>query len=162
MHKWRRTPRDLPDEQFEYIPLLDDVKQILRRANGNSREFIVETTYGSFEWRSFPIDHDPYGSFEWRSFPIDNEKVKEFIDTAPEEAAILPGRPPTVMLDRWVARERLIIDSDAEESDDINMTGKYNGGVYEQAEWYIAVCGVYLVTEGACKAKYKAMRERDA
>ena len=65
--------------------MFDDVKQILRRANGNFREFIVETTHGSFEWSSFPIDHD---------------KVKEFIDTAPEEAVILPGGLPTVVLDR--------------------------------------------------------------
>ena len=42
------------------------------------------------------------------------------------------------MLYRWAARERLIIVSDAEESDEINMTDKHNGAVYEQAEWYIA------------------------
>ena len=82
----------------------------------------METTYGSFEWRSFPIDHDPYGSFEWRSFTIDNEKVKEFIDTAPEDAGILPGGLPTVVLDRWVAGGELIEDEEAEESDNINMT----------------------------------------
>ena len=74
----------------------------------------------------------------FRVAPIDHEKVKEFLDIAPEKAVILSGWPPTVMLDRWVARERVIIDSDAEESDDINMTDKYNGGVYEHAEWYIA------------------------
>ena len=51
MHKWRRTPKDLPEEEFEYIPVFDDVKEILRRANPNSKEFIVETLSGSFEWR---------------------------------------------------------------------------------------------------------------
>ena len=85
---------NIPNELFEYIPLFDDVKQILKSANGNSREFIVETTYGSFEWCSFPIDH---------------EKVKEFIDTAPEEAVILP-EAPTVVLDHWVAGQELIED----------------------------------------------------
>ena len=54
--------------------------------------------------------------------PTDHEKVKEFLDNAPERTVILPGRPPTVLLDRWEAGERLIIASDAEESDDINMT----------------------------------------
>ena len=68
---------------------------------------IVETTHGSFEWRSFPIDHD---------------KVNEFIDTAPEEAVILPGGLPTVVLDRWVAGGELIEDEEAEESDNIYMT----------------------------------------
>ena len=67
----------------------------------------------------------------FRVAPIDHEKVKEFLDNAPEKAVILSGWPPIVMLDRWVARERLIIDSDA---DDINMTDKHNGGVYEHAE----------------------------
>ena len=106
MHKWQSTPRDLPNELFEYIPLFDDVKQILRRANGNSREFVVETIYVPSKKRSFPIDR---------------EKVKEFIDTAPEEAVILPGVLPTVVLDRWVAGGGLIEDEQAEESDSINM-----------------------------------------
>ena len=107
MHKWRRTPKDLPNEQFEHIPLFEDVKQILRRANGNSNEFIVDTTSGSFEWRTFPIDH---------------EKMKEFIDAAPAEAVLLPGGLPTVVLDRWIAGGELIEDDSAQESDEIDMT----------------------------------------
>ena len=107
MHKWHCTPGDLPNELFEYIPLFDDVKQIFTHANGNSREFIVESAYGFFECRSFPIDH---------------EKVKEFIDTAPEEAVILPGGLPTVVLDRWVTGGKLIEDEEAEESDNFNTT----------------------------------------
>ena len=107
MHKWRRTPKDLPEEQFEYIPVFDDVKEILRRANLNSKEFIVETLSGSFEWRSFPIEH---------------EKVKEFLERAPREDVILPGGLPTVVLDRWVAGGELIEDEEAEESDNMDMT----------------------------------------
>ena len=107
MHKWRRTPKDLPEEQFEYIPVFDDVKEILRRANPNSKEFIVETLSGSFEWRSLPIEH---------------EKVKEFLERAPREDVILPGGLPTVVLDRWVAGGELIEDEEAEESDNMDMT----------------------------------------
>ena len=81
MHKYRRTPQDLPNEQFEYIPLFVDLKQILWRANGNSSEFIVETIRGSFEWRSFPIDHD---------------KVKEFLDSAPGVVKSLTAGWPVV------------------------------------------------------------------
>ena len=61
----------------------------------------METTHGSFEWRSFPIHHD---------------KVKEFLDSAPEEAVILPGELKTVVLDRWVAGGVVIDDEEEVES----------------------------------------------
>ena len=51
-------------EQFQYIPLFDDAKQILWRVNWKQQT----TTSRS-----------------------DHEKVKELLDTAPEEAGILPG-----------------------------------------------------------------------
>ena len=38
----------------------------------------------------------------FRVVPIDHEKMKEFLDIAPEKVVILSGWPPTVMLDRWV------------------------------------------------------------
>ena len=126
MREWHRTPRDLPNELFEYIPLFDDVKQILRRANGNSREFIVETRYVPSKKRSFPIDF---------------EKVKEFIDTAPEEAVVLPGGLPTIVLDCWVAGGELIEDEEAEESDNINNDRRVKlRYMYanERVEWHIA------------------------
>ena len=49
MHKFKRTPKDLPNEQFEYIPLFDDVDEIIRPANSVSKEFVVRTTANRME-----------------------------------------------------------------------------------------------------------------
>ena len=56
-------------------------RQCSSRANGNLSECTVETTHGSFEWRSFPIDHD---------------KVKEFLDSAPGVVKSLTAGWPVV------------------------------------------------------------------
>ena len=101
MHKYRRTPKDLPTEQFEYVPQFADIAKILRRANNDSREFIVETTKGTFEWRTLPLDHD---------------KVKEFLEKGPEDLVILPEGLPLVNLERWAEGGELILDSPDEGS----------------------------------------------
>ena len=50
MHKYKGTPTDLLPDQFEFIPLFDDIKTFLLRANKHSKEFVVETTKNTFEW----------------------------------------------------------------------------------------------------------------
>ena len=50
--------------------------------------------------------------------------MKEFIDTAPEEAVVLK----TIVLDCWVAGGELIEYEATEESDSINMAAERNGG----------------------------------
>ena len=58
LHKGGRTPKDLPAGQFEYVPLLDDIEKIIRRADNDSKEFIVQTTSNTFERRSLPLEHE--------------------------------------------------------------------------------------------------------
>ena len=104
LHKYRRTPTDLEEDQFEFVPMFSDIQNILRRANSESKEFIVETTHGTFEWRTLPLDH---------------EKVKDFLDLGPEQLVVLPEGLPLVNLQRWVEGGVLI----EEESDmNVNMT----------------------------------------
>ena len=104
MHKYKRTPTDLPNEQFSYIPLFDDVVEIVKRANPNSKEFVVKTTYNTFEWRTLPLDH---------------EMVKTFIEKAAGEAeGEMPEGLPLVNLERWVAGGAII----GEEEDENEMT----------------------------------------
>ena len=81
------------EEQFAFIPLFDDVKRIIRRANKDSSECVVETTYGTYEWRTFPLDH---------------EKIKEFLSRNAGEEVVMPRGLPLVYLERWVAGGELV------------------------------------------------------
>ena len=42
LHEGRRTPKDLSADQFEDVPLFNDIEKIIRRAGNDSREFIVQ------------------------------------------------------------------------------------------------------------------------
>ena len=72
----------------------------------NSSEFIVETTYGSYEWRTFPLDH---------------EKIKEFLSRTAGEDVVMPHGLPRVYLERWVAGGELVQDEAPGEFDDLHM-----------------------------------------
>ena len=106
LHKGRRTPKDLPTEQFEYVPLFDDIEKIIRRADNDSKEFIVQTTSNTFEWRSLPLEH---------------ELVKKNLQ-ANRDADPLPlDRLPLVNLQQWVAGGVLLEDSEDSENEDEEM-----------------------------------------
>ena len=103
MHKFKRTPKDLPNEQFECIPLFDDVDEIIRRANSDSKEFVVRITANTFEWRTLPLDH---------------ARVKSFIERSVSESeSAMPEGLPVVNLERWIAGGA-IIDDDKDENGD--------------------------------------------
>ena len=103
MHKYKRAPKDLPNEQFEFIPLFDDIKTIVRRANKDSHEFVVETTKNTFEWLTLPLDHD---------------KVKAFLDNEPKDQHIFPHGLPPVNLERWVDGGEIVDDDSDDEMTD--------------------------------------------
>ena len=81
------------------------MKRIIRRANKDSSEFIVETTYGTYEWRTFPLDH---------------EKIKEFLSRTAGEDVVMPHGLPLVYLVRWVAGSELVQDEAPAESEDLH------------------------------------------
>ena len=57
MHTFKRTPKDSAFEPLAELSAIDaDVDHIIRRANKDSREFVVETVNNIFEWRTMPID----------------------------------------------------------------------------------------------------------
>ena len=56
LHKFRGAPKDMPDETFDNISLTDDIDHIIRRANGSSKKFVVQTMSNTFEWRTLPLD----------------------------------------------------------------------------------------------------------
>ena len=45
-------------EKFEFIPIFDDVANIVKHANSDSKEFMLETTLGTFERRTLPLDDE--------------------------------------------------------------------------------------------------------
>ena len=100
MHKFKRSPKDVPEEKFEIIPIFDDVKKIIKRASSESKEFVVETDSGSFVWRTLPLDDD---------------RVKEFISKSENEAA---PELPLVNVEVWVDGGELIDFDVAEEKKD--------------------------------------------
>jgi len=100
-HKYKRTPKDLPNEQFEYIPIFEDVAEIIRRANKDSKEFVVRTTQNVYEWRTLPLDH---------------ERVQAFVEkAATEEEYSMPEGLPLVNIQRWIAGGVLIDGEDEED-----------------------------------------------
>ena len=65
MHKFRRAPKDKPEEKFESFSLTDDINHIIRRTNSTSNEFVVQTVNDTFEWRTLPLELPIVRTF-WR------------------------------------------------------------------------------------------------
>ena len=100
MHKFKRVGKPAQptqEEKQDYVPLFEDVSEILKRANSDSAEFVVATTYNTFEWRTLPLDHD---------------KVKDFLSKVPEDSVIMPYGLPLVNLQAWVSGGVLVEDDE--------------------------------------------------
>ena len=67
--------------------------------------YVVETTTGTYEWRTLPLEHTT---------------SKNFLDSNPADEFVLPGRLPLVNLERWVAGGELIADTDTEPDSDMS------------------------------------------
>ena len=65
MHKFRRAPKDKPEEKFESFSLTDDINHIIRRTNSTSNEFVVQTVNDAFEWWTLPLELPIVRTF-WR------------------------------------------------------------------------------------------------
>lgn len=79
--------------------MFEDIEQIIKRANSTSKEFVVQITAGTFEWRTLSLDH---------------EQVKGFIANVQEGEAL---EFPLVNLPVW-ARGGEFIESDEEKDGD--------------------------------------------
>ena len=104
MHKYRRAPKDAPEEKFDSMSLTDDIDHIIRRANSASNEFVVQTVNDTFEWRTLSLDL---------------QIVKEFIEkeTNSSDGLMMPENLPPVNVETWIAGGEIIDDEEAEDMD---------------------------------------------
>ena len=104
LYKFRRAPKDMPDEKFDNISLTDDIDHIIRRANGSSKEFVVQTMNNTFEWRTLPLDM---------------QIVKDSMEKEKNNSGglMMPESLPPADIATWIAGGEIIEEEGAEDMD---------------------------------------------